>query len=137
MVILLHLSADCSRLEVAVKVCPKAYPEERVGVVAMRNNVYTVLGEFSLFFFCFWCSSLEYSEINETNRNARDSNGDLVFSASHSVICNYDLDFVINFCNSRLDSLSYVFCYYLLISFSCVVFCILSYSFLFSFLEQQ
>lgn len=80
------------QLEVAVKVCPKAYPEERVGVVAMRNNVYTVL---------------EYSEINEINRNARDANGDLVFSASHSVICNYDLDFVINFCNTQLDTLSY------------------------------
>jgi UDP-N-acetylglucosamine/UDP-N-acetylgalactosamine diphosphorylase len=56
---------------------------------------------------CF-SKTLEYSEINEVNRNARDANGDLVFNASHSVICNYDLDFVINFCNNHLDTLSYV-----------------------------
>jgi UDP-N-acetylglucosamine/UDP-N-acetylgalactosamine diphosphorylase len=81
-----------TKLEVAVKVCPKAYPEERVGVVAMRNNVYTVL---------------EYSEIDEENRNARDSHGNLVFSASHSVICNFDLNFLKTFCHNQLGTLRY------------------------------
>jgi len=79
-------------LEIAVKVCPKAYPEERVGVVAMRNQVYTVL---------------EYSEIDEAHRYARDSEGNLIFSASHSVICNFDLNFLKNFCDNHLSSLCY------------------------------
>jgi UDP-N-acetylglucosamine/UDP-N-acetylgalactosamine diphosphorylase len=81
-----------NNLEIAVKVCPKAYPEERVGVVAMKNHIYTVL---------------EYSEIDESHRNARDSNGDLVFSASHTVISNFNLDFLKKFCETKLGTLSY------------------------------
>lgn len=81
-----------NNLEIAVKVCPKAYPEEKVGVVAMRNKVYTVL---------------EYSEIDESHRNARGEDGNLVFSASHTVISNFDLEFLKSFCESKLGTLSY------------------------------
>lgn len=81
-----------NNLEIAVKVCPKAYPEEKVGVVAMKNNIYTVL---------------EYSEIDESHRNARGTDGNLVFNASHTVISNFDLGFLKNFCENNLGSLSY------------------------------
>lgn len=33
-----------SRLDIGAKVVPKAYPEERVGLLATRDNQYTVLG---------------------------------------------------------------------------------------------
>lgn len=79
-------------LEIAVKVCPKAYPEERVGVVAMKNHIYTVL---------------EYSEIDESHRNARENDGNLVFRASHTVISNFNLDFLKNFCDTKLGTLRY------------------------------
>lgn len=76
-----------NKLDIGAKVVPKLYPEERVGVLALKNNRYTVL---------------EYSEIDEANRLARDSSGNLLYNASHLVINNYSLDFIISSCNKDL-----------------------------------
>lgn len=76
----------------------------------MRNKVYTVLGiEFIFILYNFRLThDLEYSEIDESHRNARGDDGNLVFSASHTVISNFDLEFLKSFCESKLGTLSYV-----------------------------
>jgi len=67
-------------LEIASKVVPKANPTERVGVLALRNDRYTVL---------------EYSEIDEEKRLAVSPvTGDLMYNASHLVINIFSVDFV-------------------------------------------
>jgi len=68
-----------SDLEVGAKVVPKASPEERVGVLAYRDGKPCVI---------------EYSEIPEATRTARNPNGDLKFNASNLVIYNLRVDFV-------------------------------------------
>eukprot|EP01126_Amoeba_proteus_P039552 TRINITY_DN4182_c0_g1_i1.p1 TRINITY_DN4182_c0_g1~~TRINITY_DN4182_c0_g1_i1.p1 ORF type:complete len:315 (-),score=50.77 TRINITY_DN4182_c0_g1_i1:185-1129(-) len=77
-------------LDIASKVVPKAYPEERVGVLAVRDGKFTVL---------------EYSEINEKERLALSPQGDLKFNASHLVINNFKFEFVEEFCSDLLQTL--------------------------------
>lgn len=80
-------------LDIASKVVPKISPTERVGVLALRNNRYTVL---------------EYTEICEEKRVERNEKGDLVYDASHLVINNFKLDFVDTFCKDLINTLPYV-----------------------------
>jgi len=74
------------KLEIGSKVVPKANPEERVGVLAVRDGTYHVL---------------EYTEIDSARRNARDEQGNLVYNASHLVINNYSMDFVRSICKDH------------------------------------
>jgi len=76
-----------NNLDVGAKVVPKLNPEERVGVLALRNKRYTVL---------------EYTEIDEGKRLAKDSSGNLLYNASHLVINNYSLDFILSACTKPL-----------------------------------
>lgn len=71
---------------------PKTVPEERVGVLALKDGKYGVL---------------EYSEIDERRRHERTSSGGLVYSASHLVINTYSLDFIEHFCHHHLNHLPF------------------------------
>jgi len=76
------------RLQIGAKVVPKLNPEETVGVLALRNNCYTVL---------------EYSEIDEEKRRAiSPTTGDLVYNASHLVINTFTVDFIRSACSKSL-----------------------------------
>jgi len=77
-------------LDVGSKVVPKAEASERVGVLALRNDRYTVL---------------EYTEVDDENRNAINERGELVYDASHLGINNFKLSFVENFCQDLVHSL--------------------------------
>lgn len=77
-------------LDIASKVVPKLHPDERVGVLALRNGRYTVL---------------EYTEISEEKRQERNADGSLVYDASHLVINNFKLDFVLSFCKDLICTL--------------------------------
>lgn len=50
----------CNQLTVSLKTCPKAYPGEKVGVVAKKDGMYAIV---------------EYSELNEEHANARLDDG--------------------------------------------------------------
>jgi len=77
-------------LDVGSKVVPKVAASERVGVLALKNNRYTVL---------------EYTEIDEEKRNAVNERGELVYNASHLVINNFKFSFVEKFCEDLVHSL--------------------------------
>jgi len=87
--LLLGIGAE-SKVDIVAKVVPKAYPQEAVGVLARVNNKYAVL---------------EYSEIDEEKRFAVDSNGVLLYNATHLVINNFSLAFTKNFCNEHFKDL--------------------------------
>jgi len=74
-------------LDVGAKVVPKLNPEERVGVLALRNKRYT---------------ALEYSEIDEEKRYAVTPTGDLVYNASHLVINTFTVNFIRSACKKPL-----------------------------------
>uniref|UniRef100_A0A6B2L3M6 UDP-N-acetylglucosamine diphosphorylase n=1 Tax=Arcella intermedia TaxID=1963864 RepID=A0A6B2L3M6_9EUKA len=76
-----------NNLDLGSKVVPKLFPEERVGVLALRNGHYTVL---------------EYSEIDEENRFARNPDGDLKYNASHLVINVFNFEFIKSSCSHPL-----------------------------------
>eukprot|EP01125_Pyxidicula_operculata_P019872 TRINITY_DN7229_c0_g1_i2.p1 TRINITY_DN7229_c0_g1~~TRINITY_DN7229_c0_g1_i2.p1 ORF type:complete len:360 (+),score=65.48 TRINITY_DN7229_c0_g1_i2:389-1468(+) len=76
-----------SNLDIGSKVVAKAYPEEKVGVLAVKNKKFTVL---------------EYSEIDEQKRYQKTTCGNLAFNASHLVINNLSLQFVKKNCSIGL-----------------------------------
>jgi UDP-N-acetylglucosamine/UDP-N-acetylgalactosamine diphosphorylase len=80
-------------LDIASKVVPKICATERVGVLALRNGRYTVL---------------EYTEISEDKRVEVNKHGELVYNASHLVINNFKLDFVLSFSEDLISTLPYV-----------------------------
>ena len=50
----------CNQYTLSVKTCPKAYPEEKVGVVAKKDGLYAIV---------------EYSELSNEQQNARLADG--------------------------------------------------------------
>jgi UDP-N-acetylglucosamine/UDP-N-acetylgalactosamine diphosphorylase len=73
-----------SNAQVGSLVCPKSHPDEKVGVLCLKNGKWMVV---------------EYSEIDDVapeDKVRRDDNGELVFR--HGNICNhvYSLDFLVN-----------------------------------------
>lgn len=66
--------------DVACKVVAKAYPQERVGVLALKDGRPAVI---------------EYSEIAEEQATARDpKSGALLYNSSHIVLNNFSIDFI-------------------------------------------
>eukprot|EP01130_Rhizamoeba_saxonica_P017073 TRINITY_DN8113_c0_g1_i1.p1 TRINITY_DN8113_c0_g1~~TRINITY_DN8113_c0_g1_i1.p1 ORF type:complete len:464 (+),score=126.65 TRINITY_DN8113_c0_g1_i1:29-1393(+) len=81
-----------SNCDIVAKVVPKAYPTERVGVLAIKNGKHTVL---------------EYSEIDEERRVATAENGDLLFSAANMGIFNFSVQFLKKYCNNYLHKMPF------------------------------
>eukprot|EP01129_Flabellula_baltica_P005096 TRINITY_DN1815_c1_g1_i1.p1 TRINITY_DN1815_c1_g1~~TRINITY_DN1815_c1_g1_i1.p1 ORF type:complete len:420 (-),score=117.67 TRINITY_DN1815_c1_g1_i1:39-1298(-) len=84
---------DIKKVDSLAKVVPKSYPEESVGVVAMRNGKYTVL---------------EYSEIDEERRYAiNPDTNQLLFNAANLAIFNFSVSFVKSFTENHIQDLPF------------------------------
>jgi len=81
-----------NKLEIGSKVVPKSKPDERVGVLAVKDGRYGVV---------------EYTEIDEHRRNLRNEKGELVYNASHLVINTYSMDFVRTICKDHMIDLPF------------------------------
>ncbi|MBN2301336.1 MAG: UDPGP type 1 family protein [Lentisphaerae bacterium] len=70
---------NIKRADVSVKVCEKRGPEEKLGVVVVRNER---------------CAVVEYSEMNSEQQNARMDDGNLKFRYGSVAIHVFSLDFI-------------------------------------------
>lgn len=80
--------SDCG-----VKVVPKAYPEEPVGVFCMIDGKPGVV---------------EYSEIDKETATQVDEQGTLVFNASHVCMNLYSVNLLKSIADTKLQTLPYV-----------------------------
>ena len=71
-----HLHAES---EMSAKVCSKKHPDEKVGVVGRKNGRLTVI---------------EYSEMSETDKTARNSSGSLKFNSGSIAIHLFSVEFL-------------------------------------------
>eukprot|EP01121_Diplochlamys_sp_Union-15-3_P010346 TRINITY_DN2898_c0_g1_i1.p1 TRINITY_DN2898_c0_g1~~TRINITY_DN2898_c0_g1_i1.p1 ORF type:complete len:241 (+),score=43.00 TRINITY_DN2898_c0_g1_i1:160-882(+) len=79
-------------IDCASKVVSKAYPEEPVGVLCTRNGRPAVI---------------EYSEIDEERRYAKDESGRLIYNWAHIVLNNFSVDFVKKIVKNHLNELPF------------------------------
>lgn len=70
--------------DVGSKACPKAGPHEKVGVLCLRDGVYSVV---------------EYSEMDKATAEMRDDKGQLLFNAGNICIHYYSLGFLQTACH--------------------------------------